>query len=223
MFAGSREIQGPLNELIRDYKLGEQRWDGAIATKLSRVSVAAWVRGLGRRRRIPDTRFVLERMRSFRGLFLADPEDLSLLALVDFFAGDPFAGDGEMFRIAGGNDRLATAIAASLQRPPMLNAVLRRLRTDRRGVTATIEDASGGRRSSEIRADFAIVTLPAPAAARRSVRPQTACAANECHPSGTDGRRHASGLAIRRALLAAAHAAESVWDDRSDRRRVGRK
>jgi hypothetical protein len=42
-----------------------------------------------------------------RGFFLADPDELSLIALVDQFATDT-DGPGAMYRIEGGNQRLAT-------------------------------------------------------------------------------------------------------------------
>ena len=49
-----------------------------------------------------------------RGFFLADPDELSLIALVDQFAENDTPARGGMFRIEGGNDQLATALAAPL-------------------------------------------------------------------------------------------------------------
>ena len=159
MSAGSAELQAPLNDLIRDYKLGEQRWDGRVARRLAKLSVAEWVRSIARPGHARTSRFLLERLRSFRGLFLADPEDLSLLALVDFFAADPFAGEGTMARIRGGNDRLATAMAASLAEPPRLGTIARRIRARRNAVVVTVESRAG---LDQIDADFCIVAVPAP-------------------------------------------------------------
>jgi monoamine oxidase len=159
MSAGSAELQVPLNNLIRDYKLAEQRWDGVVARRLARLSVADWVRSMARPGKRRTARFLLERLRSFRGLFLADPEDLSLLALVDFFAADPFGGEGTMARIRGGNDRLATAIASSLAEPPRLGTIARRIRARRNGVLVTVERRG---RLDRIHADFCIVAIPAP-------------------------------------------------------------
>ncbi|HEX5070347.1 MAG TPA: NAD(P)/FAD-dependent oxidoreductase, partial [Vicinamibacterales bacterium] len=159
MYAGSPEIQEPLNNLIRDYKLGEQRWDTAISRDLSSISVADWVRALPRRRGDASRRFVLERLRAFRGLFLADPEGLSLLALVDFFAADPFAGDGGMFRVAGGNDRIATELARSLRTPAVLGTAVRQLHATRNGISATLD---GPRGLARITANYCIVAIPPP-------------------------------------------------------------
>ena len=169
MFAGSEEIQAPLDTLVRDYKLTEQRWDGPIARALAKVSVVDWIRDLPDVHREATRRFLIERLRAFRGLFLADPEALSLLALVDFFAGDPFGGDGGMFRIAGGNDRLATAIAASLKRRPILNTAVQALRHRASGVVVTV---AGPRGRQTIRADYCILTLPPPLVAEIVIEPR---------------------------------------------------
>lgn len=158
-FGAFEAITQPLASLVRDYKLAERRWDGALARTLSGQSVADWLSTLeaGRRRR--DIAHLRARFRGFRGLFLADPEDLSLLALVDFFAGDPFGGDSQFLRVAGGNDTLATRLASSLVTPPILGAALRRIETRAAGVIATVQQPSG---LTTFEADLVIVTLPPP-------------------------------------------------------------
>jgi monoamine oxidase len=162
-FGAFEAITQPLASLVRDYKLSERRWDGALARTLSARSVSDWLGSLesGVRRR--DVEHLRARFRGFRGLFLADPEELSLLALVDFFAGDPFGGDSRFLRVAGGNDTLATRLAASLDVAPMLGAVLRRVSARSTGVTATIQQSSG---IAEIEADCVIITLPPPLVTR---------------------------------------------------------
>ncbi len=77
-----------------------------------------------------------------RGFFLADPDELSLLALVDQFAEDGVPGGENMFRIVGGNDRLPAALAKALGSRVQLQAVLRRVTQSRDGVTAAIEIAT---------------------------------------------------------------------------------
>jgi monoamine oxidase len=144
-------IYGPLAGLVHDYQIGERRWDGAIARRLGRVSVAEWLTARG------EDRHLLQRFRGLRGLFLADPEDLSLLALVDFLA-DERHGPGSMMRIEGGNDRLATAMAESLRHPPELETVLRRVRQEKSAVTVTLE-TRGVR--AERRVDFLVAAIPA--------------------------------------------------------------
>jgi monoamine oxidase len=138
--------------MVGEYKLAEQRWDSAIARDLARLSVADWLRA------IDADPWLSSRLRGLRGFFLADPEDLSLLALVEFFAGGGFHGMGEMIRVSGGNDRLATAAADTLQPPVRLRTVLRRVRVARTGLTASIESDRG---LDQIAADYLVVAVPA--------------------------------------------------------------
>jgi monoamine oxidase len=158
-FAGFAPIYERLASLVRDYKLAEQRWDLPVARSLGSQSVADWIRRTCRGRGRAETAQLISRFRGFRGLFLADPEQLSLLALVDFFAADPFGGDAEMMRVPGGNDQLATRLAATLRSPILFESVLRRVRTRKGGVTATIETPRG---LSIVTADAIIITLPPP-------------------------------------------------------------
>lgn len=149
-FAAMRQALEPF---IHDYCLAEQRWDSAIARRLGSQSVAEWLRSS----RTP--RWLQDRFRGLRGLFLADVEDLSLLALVDFMSADPTSGmeDGSL-RIVGGNDRLATVLAGRLRSPVQLGVVLRRIRHTRRDVVATLETGTG---VTEWRGDFVVSALPA--------------------------------------------------------------
>lgn len=158
-FGAFEKIAQPLASLVRDYKLAERRWDGALARTWSGQSVADWLTAFEAGRRGRGIDHIRARFRGFRGLFLADPEDLSLLALVDFFAGDPFGGDSQFLRVAGGNDTLATRLAASLATPPILGAALRRVETRESRVIATIQQPSG---LTTFEADLVIVTLPPP-------------------------------------------------------------
>ena len=80
-----------------------------------------------------------------RGFFLADPDELSLLALTDQFAEDGTPGSEKMFRIIGGNDRLPAALARALGSRMRLRTILRRVVQTRDGVTAALE--SNGRLS----------------------------------------------------------------------------
>ena len=146
-----------LDPLVEEYKLNEGRWDGAIAERLARTSVAEWLDGAGGRASpLIKDEWLKQRVRALRGLFLADPERLSLLMLVEFFADDSAPPYG-MMRIADGNDRLATGLARRLRKPPTLKAILRRVRQDERGVTATF-DVKG--KLVERSADFLVCTLP---------------------------------------------------------------
>jgi monoamine oxidase len=149
--AAFRDVVRLLKTEIAEYRLADRRWDSAIATTLARRSVADW---------LTETDADLPTragLRAFRGFFLADPEDLSLLALVDQFAAEGAPGRGEMFRITGGNDALPRALASSLRRSVRLRTVLRRVEQTERGVRVTVQDPA----VVEIEADYVVSTLPA--------------------------------------------------------------
>ena len=84
-----------LEDLTRLYRLAEQRWDSPIAADIAQRSVAQWLDSVEADRDLRATATAL------RGFFLADPEELSLMAFVDQFgAVDEPPGSG-MFRIVG--------------------------------------------------------------------------------------------------------------------------
>jgi monoamine oxidase len=141
-----------LREEIRDFKISEQRWDSAIAARLARTSVAEWLASA----RVPA--HLRAAARAFRGFFLADPEDLSLLVLVEQFASSGTPGQGRIYRIPEGNDRLATTIARQLRGRVLLQAIVRRVAQTGTGVTVAIEDGRGER--AELSAQYVVCTLP---------------------------------------------------------------
>jgi len=159
--AGSRRISGRkgwfdiarrLQPEVERFCTSERRWDGAVARALARDSVAQWLE------RIHATRELRETARGLRGFFLADPEDLSLLALVDQFADEGPPGGDKLFRIKGGNGRLPQVLAEALGDRLKLHTILRRARQTSDGVVANIE--SGGR-LEEVRVDYLICAIPA--------------------------------------------------------------
>ena len=122
-----------------------------MTAAIARQSVADW---LARSKADGD---LAAAIKGLRGFFLADPEDLSLIALVDEFASGDRPGGSAQFRIRDGNDRLATAIAGHLRGRVVLNAAVRRIAQDADGVQVTVE---GGARH-QIDADYAVIALPA--------------------------------------------------------------
>jgi monoamine oxidase len=147
-----RELMAALHPVINQYKLGEERWDTGIARAIARQPVSKWLMDVG------ATRQLRARMRGFRGFFLADPEDLSLLALVDFFGSGGFEEDTDTFRIRSGNDRLPDALARALRQPLRFGSVLRRVRQTADGIVATVEREG---HHDELTADAVIIAIPA--------------------------------------------------------------
>ncbi len=151
-----------LKQEIADYCLADRRWDSAVAVALARESVADWLI------RVRASRRLSSGMRGLRGFFLADPEDLSLIAAVDQFAQGATPGEGQLFRIRGGNDRLPQAMARELRGAIHLNSVVRSVRQNGTGVRVTVESA-GGR--DEIAADYLVMALPASTLREVAFRP----------------------------------------------------
>jgi monoamine oxidase len=149
---GWYELQRKLQPEIRAYCLGEQRWDGGVAQSMARESVAHWLDRIDAPQRLRDT------ATGFRGFFLADPEDLSLLALVDQFAEDGVPGGDKMFRIVGGNDRLVEALAKPLGDKVKRDTILCKVRHSSDGVSVTVQTRRG---LDEMRANYLVCTLPA--------------------------------------------------------------
>jgi monoamine oxidase len=149
------DIAARLEPMLAAYRAAGCRWDSAVAVQIAQQSVADWLNELSEPRRNVA---LIHRVRSLRGLFLADPEQLSLLTLIDFLSAEPFSGDEPVFRIVGGNDQLAVRLARRLDRAPRMSAVLRRVSQQSDGVTATIE--TGGQ-LSEWQGDYVVCALPA--------------------------------------------------------------
>lgn len=137
--------------LVAAYRSADKRWDSPIAGKLARQPVAQWldeIKADGNMRAL---------VRSLRGFFLADPEELSLLALVDQFAGD-VPGQTAMYRIAGGNDRLPLALAEHLREDLRLNSVVRAISQDRNSVRVRIETPNG--QESLMQGKYVVLAVP---------------------------------------------------------------
>jgi monoamine oxidase len=155
----SRRPAGPWTDLrkqlepwLRAYRLAESRWDSEFTRAMARRSVAEWL----------DEIHADTRLRAFvhglRGFFLADPGNLSLLALIDQMA-EGIPGQSKMFRIEGGNDRLATASADRLGDAIQLRTRLLAASQQNRTIRVVIRRPDGAEGS--LSADYLIVALPA--------------------------------------------------------------
>jgi monoamine oxidase len=158
---GWDRLADALRDQTTPYKRAEQRWDSPIAVSIARRSVAAWLDAAGD-----------EELRAtaigLRGFFLADPDELSLIALVDQFSEDDASAPGRMYRIEGGNDRLAEALAALLGSRLRLDTDIVALSHRGHGVRATVKN---GRTQSQISCDYAVLTMPAALLRRIPITP----------------------------------------------------
>ena len=148
--------------LVRAYRLAEQRWDSAIARSLAQRSVADWLDEI----KADDGMRAM--VRGLRGFFLADPEELSLLVLVDQLASEA-PGRESMSRIQGGNDRLPAAMAASLGESLHLSTVALAVRHDQVSVHLTVQNPAG--EQAHMKADYAILAVPVTTLRSIDIRP----------------------------------------------------
>lgn len=196
-----------LAPLIHAYRLSEQRWDGAVAKALASLSVADWMQEVS----LP--REVREMLVGLRGFFLADPENLSLLSLVDQVAsGSP--GKGGMYRVAGGNDRLPEAMASILGDRLLLRHEALAVSQSKTTVRVRIR---AGNNESWLRSDYLVLALPATKVRRLDIRPalpreQAAAIATLAYGPVTK-----TLLQFDRRFLETTESAISLWHESADR------
>jgi monoamine oxidase len=159
---GWERIGNQLRGVGRPYRLAEQRWDSPIAEDLARRSVSQWLDEVGADDELRTT------IRGLRGFFLADPDELSLLALVDQFTGESPQLPWKTYRVEGGNSRLADALAAPLAERLRLNTEL--VAVSHRGnvVRATVKR---GRAAASISCEYLVLALPAATLRRVPITP----------------------------------------------------
>lgn len=148
---GWERLAAALDQLGEPYRLAERRWDTPIAASLARRSVRQWLDD------VQADADLCSIAAGLRGFFLADPEDLSLLALVDqFAAGDPL-GAPRIYRVVGGTDRITGALAASLGDRLKLNTELVAISQRGARVRASLRHR---RQAHQFTCDYLVCTLP---------------------------------------------------------------
>jgi monoamine oxidase len=158
---GWERLAHTLSPLTRPYSLAEQRWDSPVTADLARRSVARWLDDV---RADPELRATAT---GLRGFFLADPEELSLIALIDQFASD-LPGAWKTYRIEGGNDRMAAALAATLGSRLKLTTEV--VAVSHRGTTVRVS-LKNGRSVSQATADYVVFAIPATLLRRIPITP----------------------------------------------------
>jgi monoamine oxidase len=192
---GWERLADRLEDLTRQYRLAEGRWDSPIAAAMARRSVAEWLDEAGATADLRATAIGL------RGFFLADPDELSLIALVDQFAEEQ-PGWGAMYRIEGGNDRLASALARRLGDRIRFETELSAVSHRGHGVRASVTHA---KTMSQLTADYLVLALPASVLRRVPITPALPVEQHEAIASLKYGRVTRTLLQFPRRFWRAAH------------------
>lgn len=176
---GWERVHQELAGLVARYRWSERRWDSPVSAEMGRRSVAQWLDNIGADAELRATCLGL------RGFFLADPDELSLLQLVDQFSQGDLPVPGKMFRIEGGNDRMTTVLAALLGERVHLNTEL--LAVSQRGGTIRAS-LRNGRARTQMQADYLVFALPAPLLRRVPITPALPAQQHEAVSSLPYGR-----------------------------------
>jgi monoamine oxidase len=159
---GWERMARAMSEVTKPYTLAERRWDTPITAAIARRSVASWLDEI---KADADLRATAT---GLRGFFLADPDELSLIALVDQFSYGDSPAPTTIYRIEGGNDRLPAALAAALGDRLHLNTEVVAL--SHRGSTVRVS-VKNGRALSQINCDYAVLAVPATLLRRMPITP----------------------------------------------------
>ena len=106
---------------------------------------------------------------ALRGFFLADPDAISVLPVVEQFAKGGSPTQTEFFRIEGGNDRLVDALVRETPARLLLRHVIRAVAHAVDRVVVSVTDDAGLAR--EIEGDYLVMTLPASTLREVEMRP----------------------------------------------------
>ena len=158
-----RALRDTLKPAVKTFGGADGAWSSTVAAALARTSLRDALTAADAEPRLHAF------ATSLRGLYLADPEDLSsLVAVEQLLDGDP--GKVQLHRIKGGVDRLTTALQKDAKLKIELEHVVRGVTQDARGVAVTIEDHHGKRHVA--RADYVIAAVPAPLLLEWTLAPQ---------------------------------------------------
>lgn len=147
------ELERLVEPLLRRYRAARGNPESDAVREIAAHSLRAWLRQRGA---TPAQHSMAD---ALRGFFLADPDELSVLPLVEQLASGGSPAQAEMYRIDGGSDRLVDALARATPARLLLRhrivAIAQAL--DRVLVTA-VDD---GGLHQQLEADAMVVALPA--------------------------------------------------------------
>lgn len=160
--SGWDHLSHALEDVVRVYRLAEKRWDSPVAAAIARQSARHW---LDETQANPELRATVDGLRNF---FLADADELSLIALVDQFGSPDAVSLPKTYRVVGGNDQIAGALAAPLGDRLRLGTELVAISHRGQRVRATLKHK---RQTHPLMCDYLVCTLPASVLRRIPITP----------------------------------------------------
>jgi monoamine oxidase len=142
-----------LEPAVDAYEEAGGTWDSEVASRLAQEPLSRWV---GDTDASPAVRAMAE---GLRGLYLADPDTLSSLVIVDQLEGAP-PGQSPMYRVKGGVGRLVDALARRLGDRVEPGCALRAVAERDGHLHVSTEDTAS--RLHQLTTDYLVVTLPPP-------------------------------------------------------------
>jgi monoamine oxidase len=147
------ELESLVTPLLRRFKAAGGKPDSAAVREIATWSLRAWLR----EREASRAQHAMAD--ALRGFFLADPDELSVLPLVEQLAEGGSPAQAEMYRVEGGNERLVQAMVRETDAHVLLQHRITAVAQASDRVMITAVDAQG--HQQQLAADAAVVTLPA--------------------------------------------------------------
>jgi monoamine oxidase len=152
-----------LSPLIRRYKAAGGDAASETVRELATISLGEWLR---QSHASPDLHAMAN---ALRGFFLADPNDISVLPVIEQIAKGGSPAQVEFSRIDGGNDRLVDALLRASRGRVLLGHEIRAVANALDRVVLTVTDAEG--LTQQLEADYVVMTLPASTLRHVDVQP----------------------------------------------------
>src|SRR4029453_14984860 len=106
---------------------------------------------------------------ALRAFFLADPNEISVLPIIEEIAKGGPPAETEIFRVTGGNDRLVEALLRAVGGRVLLGHSIRAVANALDRVVITVTDPLG--LTQQIEADYVVMTLPASTVRHVDIQP----------------------------------------------------
>jgi monoamine oxidase len=141
-----------LQPAIDAFVAADQDWGSTAAAQIGRQSLREMLEAADAEPRVHAIATAL------RGLYLADPEDLSALVMVEQLASTVDPGREPTYRVEGGADRLVHAMQAQDTIRVDLRHIVRGVEQDESGVAVSIDGPNGKRATAK--AHYLVLAVP---------------------------------------------------------------